>query len=123
MQVLAATPIPKTAVLAMSLFTNDDPSHTSNLRQAVSESLRRVGPRGCVIWATIARPPLNGVTYGAANAVLQTMAEGDSRLRIVPWAEQVTAYPQLLAGDGVHATQSGYALRSQLYMQAATSCG
>ena len=110
-------------VLATSLFTNDDPSHTSALEAAVRRTLALVGPRGCVIWATIARPPVNGVSYRAANALLARLAADNPRLRLVPWAEQVAANPKLVGSDGVHPTPAGYQLRAQLYAQAAQSCG
>jgi hypothetical protein len=109
-------------VLAISLFTNDDPSHTSALEAAVRKSLATVGPRGCALWATIVRPPFNGTTYRAANALLARLAAEDARLRIVPWAEQVAANPTLMGADGVHPTPAGYQLRAQLYAQAAQSC-
>lgn len=119
---LAATQLPRGAVLAISLFTNDDPRNTGPLRAAVQQSLGRVGPRGCVVWATIQRPPLDGVGYGAANTVLRDLARRDGRLRLVPWAEQMAAHPELLRPDGVHPTPEGYRLRSQLYAAAVASC-
>jgi hypothetical protein len=109
-------------VLAMSLFTNDDPTHTSALQAAVSRTLQVVGSRGCVIWATIVRPPVNGVSYQAANALLERLASSDPRLVIVPWAQQVAANPSLVGADGVHPTPAGYQLRARLYAQAAQSC-
>jgi hypothetical protein len=110
-------------VLAISLFTNDDPGHTSALEAAVRKTLSTVGANGCVIWATIVRPPVNGTSYRAANALLTRLAAEDPRLRVVPWAEQVAANPKLVGSDGVHATPAGYQLRAQLYAQAAQSCG
>jgi hypothetical protein len=109
-------------VLAVSLFTNDDPTHTGALQTAVRRTLELVGPHGCVVWATIARPPVNGVSYRAANAVLEGLAASDSRLHIVAWAEQVEANPQLLAPDSVHPTPAGYELRARLYARAAQDC-
>jgi hypothetical protein len=108
-------------ILAVSLFTNDDPTHTAALQAAVRQTLQLVGERGCAIWATIARPPVNGVSYQAANAVLSRLAD-DPRLIIVPWAERATATPSLLAADGVHPTPAGYDLRARLYAQAAQAC-
>lgn len=110
------------AVLAISLFTNDDPTHTSALQTAVRRTLAIAGAGGCVIWATIARPGVSGVSYGAANALLARLATEDTRLRLVPWAERVAATPQLLAADGVHPTPAGFQLRAQLYAQAAQAC-
>jgi hypothetical protein len=124
MDIVAGTPLPSdgSTVLAISLFTNDDPTHARELEAAVRASLAQVGPNGCVLWATIVRPPLNGVSYEAANSLLRRLADRDERLRIVPWAEEVAARPSLLAADGVHATPQGYQARAQLYARAAQSC-
>jgi hypothetical protein len=124
MGILSNTSIPSdgSTVLAVSLFTNDDPTHTSQLQAAVRQTLDRVGPNGCAVWATIARPPVNGVTYDAANSLLRRLARADSRLRIVPWAEETAARPTLLGPDGVHPTPAGYQRRASLYAQAAQSC-
>jgi hypothetical protein len=109
-------------VLAVSLFTNDDPTHTAALQAAVRRTLQAVGQDGCVIWATIARPPVNGVSYQSANALLTRLAADDPRLIVVPWAERVAATKSLLGPDGVHPTPAGYQLRAQLYAQAAQAC-
>ena len=38
-------------------------------------------PGGCAVWATIVRPPANGVSYAAANALLERLA-GDPQLAL-----------------------------------------
>jgi hypothetical protein len=114
------------AILAFSLFTNDSPTALDELEAAVRTSVERAGRAGCAIWATISRPPLNGVTYDAANARLERLAadpELSSRLVLVPWAELVAAHPELIGPDHVHATPTGYQARAQLYAQAAQFCG
>lgn len=108
-------------ILAVSLFTNDDPTHTAALHAAVRRTLELVGEHGCVIWATIARPPVNGVSYQAANALLTNLAS-DGRLVIAPWAQDVAANRGLLGADGVHPTPTGYEERARLYAQAARAC-
>ncbi len=116
---------PRGSILALSLFTNDDPTGVGRLEAAVRESARIVGREGCAVWATIVRPPVGGVSYAAANARLEALA-GDpglsGTLRIVPWARQVAAHPAWLAGDGVHATPEGYRARAALYAQAIDRC-
>lgn len=123
MGILAQTRVPDGTALAISLFTNDDPWRTAQLQAAVQETLARVGTTGCAVWATIAAPPVDGLSYAKANRVLNRLAASESRLRIVPWAEQTASAPQLLGGDGVHPTPAGYRLRAQMYAQAAQSCG
>jgi hypothetical protein len=109
-------------VVAVSLFTNDDPTHTDALQAAVRRSLELAGPRGCAIWATIAAPPVNGVSYRAANTALERLADENPRLVVVPWAEQTASDPNLLGPDGVHPTPAGYQLRARLYAEAAQAC-
>jgi len=122
MQILAGTPVNGPTALAFSLFTNDDPTHVSQLESAVRTSVSRAGPNGCAIWATIVRPPLNGVSYAAANRKLAQLANQLPRLRIVPWAAAVAQNPSWLASDGVHSTPTGYKARAQMYANAAKSC-
>ena len=130
MQILSETKLPggergAHAVLEFSLFTNDDPNNLDALEQAVRYSVSRLGAHGCAVWATIVRPPLNGVSYTAANERLQSLANDpslSSRLLIVPWKEAVAQHPSWLGPDHVHATPTGYAARAQMYADAARSC-
>ncbi len=109
-------------VLAVSLFTNDSPTEVDTLEAAVRETVERVGPSGCAVWATIVRPPLNGVSYEAANRKLAALSQKLPNLRVVDWAGRVAAEPALLAGDGVHGTSLGYQARAALYAEAIRSC-
>jgi hypothetical protein len=121
---LARTASPGT-VLAISLFTNDDPRAVGRLDAAVRESARIAGPDACAVWATIVRPPVGGVSYAAANARLEALAADPTvagTVRIVPWARAVAANPGWVAGDGVHATPQGYRARARLYAQAIDGC-
>jgi hypothetical protein len=122
MQILAGTQVSGRTALAFSLFTNDDPTHVSQLDSAVRTSVQRAGPRGCAIWATIVRPPVNGVSYAAANKRLNQLANPLPTLRVVPWAAAIAAHPSWVGGDGVHATSTGYRQRAQMYADAARSC-
>jgi lysophospholipase L1-like esterase len=122
MQILAGTQVSGRTALAFSLFTNDDPTHVSQLDSAVRTSVQRAGPRGCAIWATIVRPPVNGVSYAAANKRLNQLANQLPTLRVVPWAAAIAAHPSWVGSDGVHATPTGYRQRAQMYADAARSC-
>jgi lysophospholipase L1-like esterase len=125
MGILRSTRIPSgPVVLAFSLFTNDDPNAVAALESAVRTSVQRAGSDGCAVWATIARPPFNGVSYDRANARLRALAgELRGRLQVVPWAEAVASSPSLLASDHVHGTPEGYRVRAQMYAEAARACG
>lgn len=110
-------------VLAISLFTNDAPGAVDSLRSAVRETITRQAGHGCVVWATIVRPAVGGVTYARANqALAELAAENPAVMKLVPWAQQVEAHPEWLASDGVHATPAGYSARAQMYAEAARSC-
>ena len=110
-------------VLAVSLFTNDDPRNVDALESAVRTTVDAVAPDGCAVWATIVRPPFGGVSYREPNARLVALDAELEDLVVVPWAEQVAASPDLLAADGVHATPQGYQARASLYAEAIRSCG
>jgi hypothetical protein len=111
------------AILAFSLFTNDDPRSTGALASAVRATAAR--PGGCTIWATIAAPPVKGADYSAANQLLRSLASEPElalSLQIVDWSAAVADSPSLIAGDGVHATPAGYRRRAQLYADAIRAC-
>ena len=111
------------AIIAFSLFTNDDPRGTGALESAVRASASR--PGGCAIWATIAAPPVKGVDYGPANQLLRTLATDPQlapSLRIVDWSAAVAESPSLIARDGVHATAAGYRARGRLFAAAIRTC-
>lgn len=111
------------AIVALSLFTNDDPRATRQLADAVRSTATR--PGGCAVWSTIVRPPFEGVPYTAANAVLERLA-GDpahaTSLELVDWRAAVAQAPSFIAGDGVHGTPAGYRARGQLYAGAIRAC-
>ena len=122
MRLLAGVASPP-PVIALSLFTNDDPGNVAALETAVRASVQRVAAGGCAIWATIVRLPVNCCTYAAANARLAGMAgELGGRMRLVPWAAHVAQHPEWMASDGVHATPAGYAARGRMFAEAAQSC-
>jgi hypothetical protein len=111
------------AIIAISLFTNDDPSATAALEQAVRTTASR--PGGCAVWSTISRPPYNGVSYAAANEVFERLAFDPNvgpHLQVVDWRAAAAQSPALLAGDHVHGSPSGYRLRAQLYADAIMAC-
>jgi hypothetical protein len=110
-------------VIAFSLFTNDDPRTVGHLERQVRASVARVGPGGCAVWATIARPRVRGVGYGEANDLLKRLdIELGARLEVVHWAEAVAKNRDWVGRDEVHATAKGYARRAAMYADAAKRC-
>lgn len=123
MATLAQTPLPRRPrALAFSLFTNDDPRAVDALEVAVRASLDRLRGRDCALWATIERPKLARVSYGAANGRLRALAAEQPQLRIVDWARAVRRNRDWLSDDGVHPTAEGYAARARMYANAAREC-
>ena len=111
------------AIVALSLFTNDDPRATRQLADAVRSTAAR--PGGCAVWSTIVRPPYEGVPYTAANETLERLARDPrlaARLQLVDWRAAVAQAPSFVAGDGVHATPAGYRALGQLYAGAIRAC-
>jgi hypothetical protein len=82
-------------------------------------------PGGCAVWSTIVRPPYEGVSYAAANAVLHRLARDPELapgLQLVEWARVARRSPSLIAGDEVHATPVGYRARALSYAEAIRAC-
>ena len=115
-------PLKRPVVLAFSLFTNDDPSRAPELAYWARQSLAGL-PRGsCVVWATIVRPRVGGVSYAQANRLLEQAAGQEPRLLVVPWARAVRDHPEWLRRDRVHATEEGYRARAEMYAAQAEAC-
>jgi hypothetical protein len=127
MDILARTIIPAdgSIILGMSLGTNAPPWDWAALRAAVAESLRRVGPLGCVIWATIVRPARQwGTSYDSENAMLRRLARRDHRILLVDWERRLREHPISMDGTGVHPrTLRGWTLRARMFAAAARGCG
>ncbi len=120
MRILAAETAPP-AILAVSLFTNDDPRDIRRLEAAVVATAAR--PRGCAVWSTIVAPSYEGVGHGGANATLRRLAR-DPRLELelVDWSRAVERDPSLMSGDEVHASPEGYRARARMYAEAIQAC-
>jgi murein DD-endopeptidase MepM/ murein hydrolase activator NlpD len=112
----------KPSILAVSLFTNDDPRDVDELADAVRASTQAVKADGCVVWATIHRPPVAGVSYDKANAKLRAIAADNPRVKVVEWDAAADDHPGWFGSDGVHPSPDGYQARARLYAQAIRGC-
>jgi lysophospholipase L1-like esterase len=118
--VLAEEIAPADEVVVFALGTNDDPAAP----QVLADNLARaasIADGRCLVVATVARPPLNGVTDTGLNAAIRAFASAAPDVRLVEWENAVAAEPGMLS-DGVHATPDGYALRASLFADAIASC-
>jgi len=120
MRILAAEPAPP-AILAVSLFTNDDPRDVRRLEAAVRATAAR--PGGCAVWSTIVAPSYQGVSHDGANAMLRRLARDPAlALEVVDWARAVERDPALMNADEVHASAKGYRARARMYAAAIRAC-
>jgi lysophospholipase L1-like esterase len=99
-------------VIVVSAGTNDDPRIVSTFWRAVSKVTAVVGPKRCVVWPTIVRPPANGASYDGLNRVLERLAERHRNLVLVDWVGLVGKHPKWLSSDGVHPGVPGYRARA-----------
>jgi lysophospholipase L1-like esterase len=106
-------------VVVISLGTNDDADDVVGFRRQVRAALRIAGQQRCVVWVTMAR---DGATFAGFNDLLADEARRSDRLRVVDWARMVEAAPELLAGDGIHATETGYTRRAAAVARAVRDC-
>ena len=97
-------------VVVVSLGTNDSDGSEPEFRQLVNQAVAIVGPRRCLVWATVVR---DGTPRTGFNQVLQEARSEHPNIRLVEWATLVGENSDLLAGDLVHGTPEGYARRAE----------
>jgi lysophospholipase L1-like esterase len=99
-------------VIHVSLGTNDDPRAVGTFRAAIRDVMAVAGPRRCVVWTNIVRPPVAGASYAGYNHALAAESRPRANLRVVNWARMARQNPQWFGGDGVHVTAEGYQARA-----------
>ncbi len=80
--------------------------------RTVRDVVRIAGPRRCVIWSTIVRPPFAGVSYDGYNRALRRMAANHDTLHLFDWQALARSNPQWFGPDGVHPNADGYRKRA-----------
>lgn len=105
--------------IVVSLGTNDPPGASTAFRADVARLLELLGPRRCVVWATIWR---SGAPSDGFNAALRDGAAANRRVRLVDWAAMVRAHPDWLAPDGLHGSAAGYRARARAIAAAVEGC-
>jgi hypothetical protein len=109
-------------VIHVSLGTNDDPRTRDAFRAAIRDVMEVAGPRRCVVWTNIVRPPVAGASYAGYNRVLAQESRPRDNLRVVNWARMVREHPEWLAGDGVHVSAVGYQARAKAIARSVRRC-
>jgi hypothetical protein len=108
-------------VVVVSAGTNDDPRIVSTFWSSVAKVLAVAGPKRCVVWPTIVRPPANGASYDGLNRVLEKLAARHRNLVLVDWVGLVRRHPKWLSSDGVHPGVPGYRARAAAIASAIVS--
>ena len=106
-------------VVVVSLGTNDVDGSEPEFRRLVNEALAIVGPRRCLVWATVVR---DGTPRTGFNRVLEDARSAHRNVRLVEWAALVGEDGELIAGDLVHGTPEGYAQRAGETARAIRDC-
>jgi hypothetical protein len=106
-------------VVVVSLGTNDADGSEPAFRRMVSQAVAIVGPRRCLVWATVVR---DGAARTGFNRVLEDARSEHPNVRLVDWAALVGDDRALLAGDLVHGTPEGYARRAEATATAIRDC-
>jgi lysophospholipase L1-like esterase len=106
-------------VVVVSLGTNDAAGSEDQFRALVDDAIRVVGPRRCLVWATIVR---DGEERTGFDNVLREASEAHPNVHLVEWASLVSDDRSLLVGDGVHGTPDGYARRAEETARAIRAC-
>ncbi len=108
-------------VVVMSVGTNDDPHLVTRFRQGVRQTLRIAGPKRCVVWPNIFRPPVGGAGYRPFNRILAGL-DRRRNLRVVNWVRMVRRNRHWLGEDNVHVTPTGYSARARAIARAVRAC-
>ena len=106
-------------IVVVSLGTNDPDGSEGEFSRLVDEAIAIVGPRRCLLWATIVRDGTRRTPF--AN-VLQEASAAHPNVRLVDWALMVAEDGSLLAADLVHGTPEGYRRRAEATARAARDC-
>jgi hypothetical protein len=109
-------------VLIVDLGTNDDPSRVSIFNRSVREIMAAVGPKRCVIWPTIHRPPYRGISWEGFNRELRRLGRRYDNLVVYDWAATARAHPKWFGADGVHPSMNGYRVRAAALAKLVKAC-
>jgi hypothetical protein len=109
-------------VVIVSAGTNGSPSAITLFKADVRKVLRLAGPKRCVIWANVVRPPYQGVSYDGINRALADLDLRNRNLVVFDWARMIARNPGALSEDGVHVDVPFYRKRAQALASLAKRC-
>jgi lysophospholipase L1-like esterase len=100
-------------VIFVNLGTNGDPRAVGPFVSAIRGVMRIAGPRRCVVWSTIVRPPVGGASYRAINAALAREGTRRRNLILFRWTRLAGRHPYWFGPDHVHVTATAYRIRAR----------
>jgi hypothetical protein len=109
-------------VVFVNLGTNGSPGAVGYFASALRRVMRVAGPRRCVVWSTIKRPPVGGTSYSRLNRVLVAQAKRRPNLILFPWLRMARAHPSWFGEDGVHVTAAAYKVRARAMAAKVKEC-
>ena len=109
-------------VVIVSAGTNGSPSAIALFKADVRKVLGIAGPKRCVIWANVVRPPYQGVSYDGINRALADLDRHNRHLLVFDWARTDPAQPRRALEDGVHVAVPFYKKRAQVLASMAKRC-
>jgi lysophospholipase L1-like esterase len=100
-------------VVFVNLGTNGDPRGVGLFLSSLRRMMRIAGPRRCVVWSTIVRPPVGGASYSALNRALAREGTRRRNLILFRWTRLARRHPYWFGPDHVHVTATAYRTRAR----------
>ena len=100
-------------VVFVNLGTNDDPRQVGSFTHQIRRALRIAGPKRCVVWSSIYRPPVAGTSYQHLNRALARIDRRRRRLVMFRWVRLAHRHPGWFGSDHVHPNATGYKVRAR----------
>jgi lysophospholipase L1-like esterase len=109
-------------VIFVNLGTNGDPRATGTFLRSIRRVMRIAGPKRCVVWASIVRPPVGGASYSRLNRILADEARRRPNLMLFRWVRLARRHPGWFGPDHVHITATGYKVRARAMAEQVRRC-
>jgi lysophospholipase L1-like esterase len=109
-------------VIFVNLGTNGDPRSVGLFRHEIVRTMRIAGPRRCVVWSSIVRPPVAGRSYHDLNRTLADEASKRPNLMLFRWVKLARRHPSWFGPDHVHVTAHAYDIRARAMARTIRSC-
>jgi lysophospholipase L1-like esterase len=109
-------------VIFVNLGTNGDPRATGTFLSSIRRTMKIAGPRRCVVWSSILRPPVAGASYSRLNRVLADQARKRPNLIMFRWVRLAHRHPSWFGPDRVHVTATGYKVRARAMARQIRNC-